>query len=64
MCREIYISLIFFVMITCHSFANNFDEIMRRIEPFIRRPKEEPRERQNWVSSGSSVPMLSGKRIK
>ena len=27
MCREIYISLIFFVVITCHSFANNFDEI-------------------------------------
>lgn len=31
--------------------GHNLEEIMHRIHPFIRRPKEEPKERLTWVSS-------------
>lgn len=43
--------------------ARNLEEIMRRIAPYVRRPKEEPREHQNWVSSsGDAYPRSENKK--
>ncbi|MDZ7737146.1 MAG: hypothetical protein U5P41_14445 [Gammaproteobacteria bacterium] len=44
------------------SASHNLDAIMRRIGPFIRRPKEEPKERQNWVNAGSNVQVRPGNK--
>ena len=37
------------------SAAHNLEEALRRIDPFVRRPKEEPKKRENWVSSGTNA---------
>lgn len=33
--------------------SNNFEETLRRIEPFIRKPVEEPRKFHPWTTSES-----------